>query len=178
MRFVPLSTFRILAIDPCSQGFGFAIFEEPARLLDWGVKNSARHGKHPRTRRRGSRCAISLVRLLDRYRPSLIVVRDRDDASVRHRRLVEQLRSLAAERQIELQMVSWDDVRAMFSTCGVKTKEEIATAISTRFPELLPLPRHRKPWMSEDYRMNIYDAVAIGLVSAPIVGMTRTIRSP
>jgi hypothetical protein len=92
--------------------------------------------------------------------------------------LIDQLRSIATERNIELQMVSWDDVRAVFQTCGVKTKEEIAAAIARRFPELLPLPRHRKPWMSEDYRMNIFDAVAIGLVSEPVAGSSPAIRSP
>ena len=35
---------------------------------------------------------------------------------------------------------------------------------SKRFPELAPrLPRSRKPWMSEDYRMSIFDAVALAL---------------
>jgi hypothetical protein len=37
-------------------------------------------------------------------------------------------------------------------------------AIAKRFPELaLRLPRFRKPWMSEDYRMSIFDAAAFGL---------------
>jgi hypothetical protein len=37
-------------------------------------------------------------------------------------------------------------------------------AIAKRFPELAPrLPRFRKPWMSEDYRMSIFDAVAMAL---------------
>ena len=44
------------------------------------------------------------------------------------------------------------------------TKQEIAIAIAERFPELAPrLPRSRKPWMSEDYRMSIFDAVALAL---------------
>jgi len=44
------------------------------------------------------------------------------------------------------------------------TKQEIAIAIAERFPELAPrLPRFRKPWMSEDYRMSIFDAVALAL---------------
>ena len=43
-------------------------------------------------------------------------------------------------------------------------KQEIAIAIAERFPELAPrLPRSRKPWMSEDYRMSIFDAVALAL---------------
>ena len=43
-------------------------------------------------------------------------------------------------------------------------KQEIAIAIAEHFPELAPrLPRSRKPWMSEDYRMSIFDAVALAL---------------
>jgi len=30
---------RILAIDLRSRSFGFAVFEGPTRLLDWGVKS-------------------------------------------------------------------------------------------------------------------------------------------
>ena len=29
---------RVLAIDPTTKGFGFAIMEGPERLIDWGVK--------------------------------------------------------------------------------------------------------------------------------------------
>jgi hypothetical protein len=48
---------------------------------------------------------------------------------------------------------------------GASSKQEIAAAIANRFPELAPrLPRFRKPWMSEDYRMSIFDAVALGLI--------------
>ena len=46
-----------------------------------------------------------------------------------------------------------------------QNKYEIAIAIAKRFPELAPrLPRLRKPWMSEDDRMSIFDA--IGLAAA------------
>ena len=37
--------------------------------------------------------------------------------------------------------------------------------MANHFPELAPrLPRFRKPWMSEDYRMSIFDAIAFGRV--------------
>jgi hypothetical protein len=55
-------------------------------------------------------------------------------------------------------------VKLVFSESGAQTKQEIAVAIAKRFPELAPrLPRFRKPWMSEDYRMSIFDAVGFGL---------------
>jgi hypothetical protein len=55
-------------------------------------------------------------------------------------------------------------VKQVFSESGASTKYEIAVAIAQRFPELAPrLPRFRKPWMSEDYRMSIFDAVALAI---------------
>lgn len=31
---------RVLAIDPSTRGFGFAVLEGPNRLIDWGVKET------------------------------------------------------------------------------------------------------------------------------------------
>src|SRR5438445_13626979 len=60
---------RILAIDLRSRSFGFAVFEGPTRLLDWGVR-SFRHGvnavKIP--------AAEKLSGLMDEFSPSAIVV--------------------------------------------------------------------------------------------------------
>lgn len=33
----PRTLKRVLAIDPNSRGFGFAVLEGPDRLIDWGV---------------------------------------------------------------------------------------------------------------------------------------------
>jgi hypothetical protein len=42
----------------------------------------------------------------------------------------------------------------------------LAEILATRFPEELAprLPPKRKPWISEDYRMDIFDAVALAIV--------------
>ena len=47
------------------------------------------------------------------------------------------------------------------------TKHMLAEIIAKRFPEELGsrLPPKRKPWMSEDFRMNIFDAVAEVIVA-------------
>jgi hypothetical protein len=53
------------------------------------------------------------------------------------------------------------DMRACF---GQIAKREIAEAIVREFPELEPrLPPVRKIWMSEDRRMNIFDAAALAM---------------
>ena len=50
-------------------------------------------------------------------------------------------------------------------TCfGLTAKREIAQSIAQEIPELEPrLPPVRRIWMSEDARMNIFDAVALGM---------------
>jgi hypothetical protein len=44
-----------------------------------------------------------------------------------------------------------------------RNKYSVATVIAERFPELAPsLPRQRKLWEGEDYRMSVFDAAAAG----------------
>jgi hypothetical protein len=53
-----------------------------------------------------------------------------------------------------------------FITDGQGTKHLLAEIMAKRFPAQLglQLPPKRKPWMSEDSRMSIFDAVALALV--------------
>jgi Holliday junction resolvasome RuvABC endonuclease subunit len=151
---------RVLAVDPCSRGFGFAVLEGPNRLIDWGVKDT----KTDKNRR-----ALKLIaELIERYQPSASVVEDYEGKGSRRRRriqgLINDISKLAAKRKIKVRSFSRVKVKQAFSESGPRNKYEIAMAIANRFPELAPrLPRFRKPWMSEDYRMSIFDAVALGL---------------
>jgi hypothetical protein len=55
-------------------------------------------------------------------------------------------------------------IKRAFAKSGASTKQQIAVAIANRFPELAPrLPRFKKAWMSEDYRISIFDAVGLAL---------------
>jgi RNase H-fold protein (predicted Holliday junction resolvase) len=59
---------RVLAIDPSTRGFGFAVLEGPNRLIDWGVKE---------TKIDKNRMTLKLVAdLIERCQPSVIVVED------------------------------------------------------------------------------------------------------
>ena len=46
-----------------------------------------------------------------------------------------------------------------------ETKHALAVLLAARFPKELQtrLPPKRRPWMSEDYRMGIFDAVALAV---------------
>jgi Holliday junction resolvasome RuvABC endonuclease subunit len=151
---------RVLAIDPSTRGFGFAVLEGPERLVDWGVKETKKN-KNTRT--------LTLIEdLIDRYQPSVMVVEDYEGKGSRRcdriGELINYISKLASQRKIKARSVSRLKVKQVFSESGASNKYEIALDIAKRFPELAPrLPRFRKPWMSEDYRMSIFDAVALGL---------------
>ena len=151
---------RVLAIDPSTRGFGFAVLEGPNRLIDWGVKET----KTDKRRR-----SLELIEaLIEQYQPNVLVVEDYTVKGARRCRriqgLINDISKLALKRKVKVRSFSRAKVKQVFSESGAINKQEIATAIAKQFPELVPrLPRFRKPWMSEDYRMSIFDAVALGL---------------
>jgi Holliday junction resolvasome RuvABC endonuclease subunit len=117
-------------------------------------------------RRRNRHAETLLVELLNRYEPGALVVDDangeRSRRSLRARRLVELAARLAADRRIPRRRFSRSRVRAAFLQTGAFTKHQIAATIAERLSVLqLFMPPVRKPWMSEDYRMPIFDAVAL-----------------
>ncbi|HVB29803.1 MAG TPA: hypothetical protein VNG91_08340 [Terriglobia bacterium] len=153
---------RVLAIDPTSKGFGFAVLEGPTGLIDWGV----RHASEDKNRR----SLEKVSELIARYQPDVLVVERTTAKSCRRRprarQLIEHLRALALEHGLRTKRVSRRRAQLCFSKTGSATKRQVAVALTERFPELEPhLPPMRKPWMSEDERMSIFDAVAFGYAS-------------
>lgn len=153
---------RILAIDPASRGFGFAVLEGPERLIDWGGRDTRRN-KRPQTLRK-------VEELVQFYKPDAIVVEDcRHRSSRRHKRvqhLIEDILDLARQKKIKVRPIPISTVHRFFSETGAATKHQIATALAERFPELAGrLPRKRRPWESENHSMSVFDAAALGLVS-------------
>ena len=147
-------------MDPGSRGFGFAVLESPAMLVDWGIK-STRDEKESKTVRK-------VTDLIVRYRPEVMIVEDcMSDASRRCERigqLLAVLNSLANERGIRSYSFSIEHIKAVFGTFGAKTKHEIAHVVAQQLPDLAPwMPQYRKPWMSEDYRMAMFRAAALAL---------------
>jgi hypothetical protein len=150
---------RILAIYLNSRGFGFAVLEGPNRLVDWGVVY-VRGGNRRRV-------LSKIAAIVNRYEPDRLVTehpKKSPHRGIRVRRLLTALLDFATEKRIPGTGLSRAHVRQVFSQSNATTKQEIARAIADHFPELQHrLPPARKPWMSEDARMAIFDAVALAL---------------
>lgn len=150
---------RALAVDATSRGFCYVVLEGRARLVDWGCS------RQRLTNRGGAKRRIDL--LIKRYRPDLVVLEARDGSrlGVRARELINMVGKRAIERGIRVVTVPRSQVAVALGN-GTMTKWDVAETITARFPELTRrLPPRRRPWMSEDERINIFDAAALALAA-------------
>jgi hypothetical protein len=153
-----INSRRVLAIAPKPRGFGFVVLESPTTLVDWGVK-ATRHEKEAMT-------LAKVAELIRHYEPQALVFEDcrKSRRCPRVRRLLDHIRNLAIHKGVRPRILAFSRVRKVFLAFHARTKQEIAQVISQQLPELASrLPRYRKPWMSEDYRMAIFDAAALAL---------------
>jgi len=143
----------ILAIDPTSRGFAFAVLEAPAFLVDWGegIVSQKTDG-----------LLRKVNELLLRYEPALLAIEDVVVPHTRRRkRASKEIRSielLALKRGLEVERISRLAIIGAFAPA--KSKFEVALRLAEIFPALGErLPRKRKAWTTEDPRMNIFDAL-------------------
>jgi len=146
---------RILCLDIRPRSFAFVVFEGPKVVLDWGARSFRRGVNAVRVP-----LGLKVARLLDEYAPCALVL-ERPRTS-KHLRIVAAIRKQAKIHKIPIRLLSAKTIDAAFSGSN-DNKDQIASVLTTRFPDLLSvLPPKRKPWRSEDYRMSIFDAAALG----------------
>lgn len=147
----------VIALDPASRGLGYALLEGPDTLIDWGFRNIRRVRKDVRS-------VEYVAMLLRRYKPDVLVLESFDADSHVHRSprvlaLLNAFASIAAKHGVRCERVSRHAVRAVFASSN---KYEIARKLAIAFPETKRwCPPPRKIWLSEDMRINIFDALAL-----------------
>jgi len=152
----------ILAIALSSKGFGFVVLEGKETLVDWGVRTVKRDKK--------AQSLAKVKELITQYQPGTLVLEDASAKgsrrSPRIRTLTRQIVRIGATLKVRVKLFSRDQVMKTFFTNGKGTKHLLAEIMAKRFPEQLGLqiPPKRKPWKSEDSRMDIFDAVALAMV--------------
>jgi len=156
---------RILAVDIRSSWLGYAVFEERAKLLDFGV-----------TRVKSRRVGVHRVAaLLEGTHPTLLVLRKVGHPSRRNQprmRIFMRFTLQEASRlAIEVAFVGEKDLYDCFNAHGAHTKQKIATLLATMLSELTSrLPPPRKTWQHEHWNMPIFDAAALGVGYLYLVG--------
>ncbi len=149
----------LLAIDPTSRGFAFAVLEVPAFLVDWGSKTA-----------RGSGSLVRKVdELFSRYQPDVLLLEDLAAKGARRRkrarREIGSIERRALKRGVRVERVSRLAVRDTFAPG--KSKCEVALRLAEIFPVLANrLPRKRNTWRPEQARMSVFDA--LGFAAATV----------
>jgi Holliday junction resolvasome RuvABC endonuclease subunit len=97
---------RVLAVDPSTRGFGFAVLEGPERLIDWGVRETKTDKK--------TRSLKLISELIEQYAPSVLIIEDyAGKGSRRCRRvadLINEISSLALKRKMKVTSFSRAEV--------------------------------------------------------------------
>ena len=141
---------RILAIAPCTKGFGYAVFEGHKMLVHWGVKSV-----------KGDKNAGAIEKVEDmiaRYNPQVMVLEDTatkgSHRAPRIKALTKRLVAVAERRTIKVVLFSQKQIRRVFLGDNPGTKHTLAKSIAERFPEELGflLPPKRRTWTSQDSR--------------------------
>ncbi|HXO20942.1 MAG TPA: hypothetical protein VOA87_13590 [Thermoanaerobaculia bacterium] len=156
---------RLLAIDPTSKGFAFALLEGSERLVEWGLSHVPNLEEVEYLNR--------IEVLLKRFSPRGLALEDpRGPGSRRGDRVVKLLRSielLAWRYKVEIVRVSRRDVQDALGGSG-RTKHALALTVARWFTELEPLvPDVRRAWDSEAERMNIFDAVSFAMTAFHLI---------
>lgn len=151
----------VLAVYPSARGFAFAIFEGPLSPVDWSTREI--RGRH-----KNQRCLVGIAALFERYRPDALVLQDTSPTGTRRAYRLMELNAgigeLAEDWGIPVYRYSRAQVREAFEPFGLTGKHFIAETIAKHIPAFdRYLPPPRKPWMSEDARMALFDAVALAL---------------
>jgi Holliday junction resolvasome RuvABC endonuclease subunit len=138
------------------------VLEGHKLLVDWGVKSIEGD--------KNSGSIEKVEEMIAHYNPQVMALEDTAiKGSRRSRRiqaLTQRLVAVAEGRTIKVMLFSQKHIRRVFFGDWGGTKHALAEIIAERFPEELGfrLPRKRRPWMSEDSRMDIFDAVALALM--------------
>jgi hypothetical protein len=154
--------FSILAITLSSRGFGYAVMEDENRLISYGNKAFKND--------RNARSLIQIEKIIARTNLDLLVLQDVNAKGTHRAPRIKQLHrkvmALAKKHKIKVAKISRKELRVALLDREDGTKHEMAELMAKQFPDELAayLPPKRKPWTSEDARMDIFDAV--GLVVA------------
>jgi hypothetical protein len=148
----------VLAIHLQSRGFAFVLFEGWLAPVDWGVQETRGADKN-------ARCLTRIASLLALHTPDVLILQDMSERgtlrAARIQELNRRIAGLADQRGILVRTYSRAQVIESFEQ-GARTKQRIAETITKHIPALgLYVPKARKPWMSEDARMGIFDAAAL-----------------
>jgi hypothetical protein len=153
--------FRILAVSLSSRGFGYAVLQDDDWLIDYGNKRIDEN--------KNVRVLGHIEKMIASKQPAVLVLHDVNAKGTHRDPRIKQLHrnvvGLAKKRKLATIKISGTELRRLLLGNATGTKHEMAELMVKQFPDelALRLPPKRKPWKSEDTRMDIFDAVELAV---------------
>lgn len=149
---------RAIAFDVRPARLGYAVFDGPTRLVDWGVIRFQASAGH----------VERVTHLVAFFQPSVVILRTIKKGSSSDRpslrKIIRRIGRRVHSTGLPTARIRDANVKRTFRQYARPTKHECARITTSCFPELdWQLPPRRKPWQSENRRMSIFDATALGL---------------
>tara|TARA_B100000678_G_scaffold286999_1_gene292738 strand:- start:832 stop:1266 length:435 start_codon:yes stop_codon:yes gene_type:complete len=137
---------------------GFAVFDTPDRLIDFGVAYVQPAQNDTSLDR--------IMKLITLHQPDVLLTRaitqEQNTVSKRIRTLLKRIALLAGAEKLKLREVSRTEVQEYFSEGDYCSKYDISQKLIERYPSLAPYEFPvRKRWKGEHHHVGIFDAVAM-----------------
>jgi hypothetical protein len=155
---------RILAFDVRLSRFGYALFDGPQTLLDWGASEIPAGLAY--------RAAVLIARkrvapLMKLGHPTAVIIRrpclGNRGSTASTFPIANAIIRESTSNQVRLHSMTRKEIQHAFRIFRGSTTDEIASILADIFPELLTrLPPKKKKWQSERHAMIVFDAIATG----------------
>lgn len=150
----------ILVLYPNSLGLGYAIFDSPKKLVDYGIGYIKPLSN--------SKTLTRVKEYIEYYKPDIILVREVTKQNSKKMRRIEKLTESIC-RQVRLQGLhvhcyNRSQIQDVFAQFGISTKYQISQKIIEWYPELKRIElAPRKIWQGQNHNTGVFDAIALGL---------------
>jgi Holliday junction resolvasome RuvABC endonuclease subunit len=151
---------RILAVALTARGFGYCVMEGQV-MLECGHKEVGGN--------KNAHAVSKIEKLMNQFLPAVVVLQDVNAAHCRRapriKALHRQVVGLAEKHKCKVTLFSGKQLRMTLLGDAKGTKHEMAEMLAKQFADELAsrLPPKRKFYDSEDCRMDMFDAVGLGV---------------
>jgi len=162
---MPKDNSKILAIDPGTRVMGIA-FLDNRQLIYYSVKAIRDSIKTPHEKLREGRKII--LRLIKDFKPQVLVVEKAFFANNRNASLlnvfVDETKAIGKRKRLKVISYAPSTVKKYICGNGHASKKEVARVVVAKYPELKVYLTQDRAW-KEKYYQNMFDAVALGIVT-------------
>ncbi|REE80698.1 hypothetical protein BX611_2350 [Lutibacter oceani] len=150
----------ILALFPNRWGVGYAVFNTPKDLVDYGIGYVQPVSNKKSIER--------IKKYIDYFKPDIVLIRNIPKSSMRKckrtKKLITTISKIIKSQNLKIYEYSRTQIKEVFEQFDVSSKFEITKKLIEWFPFLESLGfAKRKKWMTENNNMGIFDAISLGI---------------